>query len=96
MKYHLAMLLTIPAASFVLVGLTPSAQAQKLAGPNRPAVAPQGYVITPFGYFHPSCVREVASGDTVLADGRVQHADGTVDTELRFIVALVKRRAERL
>jgi hypothetical protein len=81
MKSHLAMLLTILAASFVLVGSSPSAQAQKLAGPNRPAAVPQGYVITPFGYFHPYCVREVASGGTVLADGRVQHADGTVDAE---------------
>jgi hypothetical protein len=53
--------------------------AQKVAGPNRPAGVPDGYVITPFGYFHPSCVRHIAAGATVLADGRVQHADGAVD-----------------
>jgi len=81
MKRHLAMLSIILAALFVLVMAAPSAQAQKIAGPNRPAAVPAGYVITPFGYFHPSCVRAVASGDTVLADGRVQHADGTADAE---------------
>ena len=53
--------------------------AQKVAGPNRPAGVPDGYVITPFGYFHPSCVRHIAAGSTVLADGRVQHADGAID-----------------
>jgi hypothetical protein len=54
MKRHL-LPITL-ATSFVLVITTWSAQAQKLAGPNRPAVVPEGYVITPFGYFHPSCV----------------------------------------
>jgi len=77
MKRRLAML----SAILVLVTATPSARAQKVAGSRRPAAVPEGYVITPFGYFHPSCVREVASGDTVMADGRVQHADSTADEE---------------
>ena len=77
MKRHL--LLTILATSFALVIASSSAQAQKPAGPTRPAAVPEGYVITPFGYFHPSCVRGIASGDTVLADGRVQHASGATD-----------------
>ena len=81
MKRHLAMLPMILTVSFVLVMATAAAPAQKLAGPNRPAAVPEGYVITPFGYFHPSCVGAVASGDTVLVDGRVQHADGTVEAE---------------
>jgi hypothetical protein len=81
MKRRPAMLPIILATSFVLVIATPFARAQKPAGPNRPAAVPDGYVITPFGYFHPSCVREVASGDTVLEDGRVQHADGTADAK---------------
>jgi hypothetical protein len=81
MKSYLAMILIMLTASFVLVGSTPSAQAQKVAGPNRPATVPEGYVITPFGYFHPSCVRGFESGATVLADGRVEHVDGTVDKE---------------
>jgi hypothetical protein len=74
------MLPTVAAAA-LLLGVTaiPFAQAQKQAGPNRPSAIPEGYVVTPFGYFHPSCVHGVASGETVLADGRVQHLDGSVD-----------------
>jgi hypothetical protein len=49
------------------------------AGPNRPANVPESYVITPNGYFHPSCVHQLAAAETVLGDGRIQHADGTVD-----------------
>jgi len=49
------------------------------AGPNRPANVPDGYVITPFGYFHPSCVQSLAVGERLLADGRVQHADGMAE-----------------
>jgi hypothetical protein len=79
MKPQLAILSMIFTAILVLLIATPFAQAQKLVGTNRPAAVPEGYVVTPFGYFHPSCVREVGSGDTVLADGRVQHADGGVD-----------------
>ncbi len=54
--------------------------AQKAVGPNRPANVPSDYVITPFGYFHPSCVRQVEDGETLLADGRLQFADGTEET----------------
>lgn len=48
-----------------------------VAGLNRPANVPQGFVVTPFGYFHPSCVMQLAEGNTLL-DRSVQHADGTV------------------
>jgi hypothetical protein len=54
--------------------------AQKTAGSNRPASVPSDYVITPFGYFHPSCVRQAMDGETVLADGRIRFADGSEDT----------------
>jgi hypothetical protein len=55
------------------------AQAQVPAGPNRPAQVPEGYVITPSGYFHPSCVLQIAEGETLMARGRVlQHADGSL------------------
>jgi hypothetical protein len=54
------------------------------AGPNHPAKVPDGYVITPFGYFHPSCVQSLATGERLLADGRVQHADGTVADNVAF------------
>jgi len=53
-----------------------------IAGPDRPPEVPEGYVITPFGYFHLSCVFRIEEGETLLADGRVQHADGTVETNV--------------
>jgi DNA-binding transcriptional regulator of glucitol operon len=49
------------------------------AGPNRPPNVPDGYVITPFGYFHASCVQSLAKGERLLADGRLQHADGNIE-----------------
>jgi len=53
--------------------------AQAPAGPNHPVGVPDGYVITPFGYFHPSCVLRLTEGEALLADGRViQHADGAI------------------
>lgn len=57
--------------------------ANSLAAPGagRPAEVPEGYVITPFGYFHPSCVLQLAEGETLLADGRVEHADGAVEAK---------------
>ena len=47
---------------------------------NRPPNVPEEYVITPFGYFHPSCVFLLAEGNTLLADGRVQHPDSTIES----------------
>jgi len=83
MKTHASILpLVVAVALFLAVVGIPCAQAQKVAGPNRPSTVPAGYIVTPFGYFHPSCVRGVASGETVLPDGRVQHQDGTVDDEV--------------
>ena len=54
--------------------------AQMPVGPNRPASVPSDYVITPFGYFHPSCVRQAKEGETVLADSRIRFADGSEET----------------
>lgn len=66
------------------LGFVATAQEQLLAPPplpvagvNRPAVVPEGYLITPYGYFHPSCVKELATGDTVQPDGTTLHPDGT-------------------
>jgi hypothetical protein len=50
-----------------------------VAGQDRPAAVPDGFVITPFGYFHPSCVRSISEEDVLLGDGRVAHTDGKVD-----------------
>jgi hypothetical protein len=37
------------------------------AGAHRPGNVPAGYVVTPFGYFHPSCVQSIAEDDALLA-----------------------------
>lgn len=74
-------------AAGVLACQTPPAEAQSsdsghampAAGPNRPASVPDGYVVTPFGYFHASCVQSLAKGERLLPDHRIQHADGSVD-----------------
>lgn len=70
---RVSMMALILCACFVSVAWT-----QQPAN-NRPLEVPEGYVVTPFGYFHPSCVRMVAESETLLADGRVEHADGTVE-----------------
>jgi hypothetical protein len=45
-----------------------------------PAEVPLGYVITPAGYFHPSCVKELAEGDELEQGGSVvRHADGMIE-----------------
>jgi hypothetical protein len=55
-----------------------AAQAQTTAGPNRPNTVPQGYVVTPFGYFHPDCINHLAEGDVVRRDQQaIQHRNGT-------------------
>jgi len=54
--------------------------AQVPAGAKRPASVPEGYLITPFGYFHPSCVLRLAKGDSLLQDlGVIRHANGSSD-----------------
>jgi len=58
--------------------------AQMPVGPNRPASVPSNYVITPFGYFHPSCVREIKEDQTVLGDGRILYANGTEEANVPF------------
>ena len=67
------------ALTMLVAGLT-AAQAQTPGGQNRPATVPEGYVITPFGYFHPSCVMHLGNGDEVRQDEKsVRHANGTSD-----------------
>lgn len=65
--------------SFTIPAVTLHAQAP--AGHNRPASVPEGYLITPFGYFHSSCVVRMAEGDKRIASGSaIQHRDGTINT----------------
>jgi hypothetical protein len=71
--------------SMFSASLSGQAAAPALAGDvaaaktSRPAQVPEDFVITPFGYFHPSCVLEIEEGEKLLADGRVKHVDGAVD-----------------
>lgn len=44
-----------------------------------PQGVPDYYEITPFGYFHPSCVRMTHNKDKILSDGSVLHADGSME-----------------
>jgi sugar lactone lactonase YvrE len=56
-------------------------KAQVPAGRNRPATVPEGYVVTPSGYFHPSCVKQLGKGDTLRPDEHaIQHSDGSFDS----------------
>jgi hypothetical protein len=72
-------LLKLIAITMLVAGLT-AAQALTPAGPKRPATVPADYLITPFGYFHPSCVAHLAKGDEVRKDeNTIRHADGTSD-----------------
>ncbi len=49
--------------------------------PGLPADVPDGYVITPSGYFHPFCVVEVADDETIdMASGTISRADGASRT----------------
>ena len=63
-----------------IVAVLIAAQALASAAPKRPATVPADYVITPFGYFHPSCVNHLAKGDVLLKDEKaIQHANGKAD-----------------
>jgi hypothetical protein len=55
------------------------AYAQTPAGPNRPAVVPEGYFITPSGYFHPSCILQLQAGESLLPGMVLQRADGALE-----------------
>ena len=47
---------------------------------SRPATIPADYRVTPFGYFHPSCIRRLAEGDELRrAEHLVRHRNGTTD-----------------
>ena len=71
-------LLKAMAIATMLVGSLTAAQALQTAGAHRPAAVPENYLITPFGYFHPSCVVQLAKGDELLTNkGVIQHSNGT-------------------
>jgi hypothetical protein len=45
-------------------------------GNGRPASVPDDYVVTPGGYFHPSCVIEVGDGERITGLGQIERSDG--------------------
>jgi hypothetical protein len=59
------------------LALSPTLHAQMEAGSHRPATIPSGYVVTPFGYFHPLCVQSIAEGERLMPDGQIQRSDGS-------------------
>ena len=58
--------------------LAHGAVAVRADDPTKPAVVPNDYVITPFGYFHPSCVQSVGTTEKLHDNGNIMRADGTV------------------
>ena len=76
-RIHTSRLLKSIAFTLFLAGF---AAAQRPAGEKRPAGVPAEFVVTPFGFFHPSCVNHLAKGDIVRDDeDAIQHANGTVE-----------------
>lgn len=61
-----------------------------------PQSVPGNYVVTPNGYFHPSCVHEVEQGAHLLADGGVQHANGVVTQQGLCAYPHFSRHGERI
>jgi hypothetical protein len=46
--------------------------------PHAPANVPRDYVVTPNGFFHPSCVQRVDADETLHPNGTVVRGDGSV------------------
>jgi hypothetical protein len=70
-----AAIVTLSVVSFMT-----AAQAFPRVATTRPAGVPEGFVITPSGYFHPSCVVELAKGDVLHSDVKtIARANGTVE-----------------
>ena len=65
-----------------------------LAGQKRPENVPANYVITPFGYLHPSCIHEVRASEELLSDGRLKRVDGSVDAEAPPACAFTRFKAD--
>ena len=52
---------------------------RSLAAESRPANVPSDFIVTPSGYFHPSCILTLGRRDVLLANGRLQRASGAVE-----------------
>jgi len=71
--------LLLGVSSNSLMGQQQTAPPLPLAGPNRPIGVPADYVITPFGYFHPSCVLQLKKGESFQDGGVLRHADSSTE-----------------
>ena len=61
----------------LLAGL---AAAQVPTAGKRPASVPADFIVTPFGYYHPTCVNHLAKGDVLMQDeATIQHVNGTYE-----------------
>ncbi|MDM7556355.1 hypothetical protein [Xanthomonas fragariae] len=63
-------------ASIAVAGFATAAERNLGA---RPAGVPADYVITPFGYFSPSCVQQIHDGDHITQDGGIQRVTGWLE-----------------
>lgn len=70
-------------AGIFLVLASTVCYAQATAGPNRPVTVPEEYLVTPFGYFHPSCVRHMAEGSRSTACGGARETAGSGHCRVR-------------
>jgi hypothetical protein len=77
--YTVVVYLAVALTGFGQATQKTTALALPLAGPNRPSGVPADYVITPFGYFHPSCVMQLKKGESIQPGGVLRHADGSTE-----------------
>ncbi len=69
------------AIQLVFTPFGPALRAEALRGHRHPAGVPEGFVGTPFGYFHPSCVRQLTHGDSLKPNKlAIRHEDGSFET----------------
>jgi hypothetical protein len=81
MRYVSRNLVALITATTALLVVPISAQnilSDSVSPQRRPAGVPSGYAITPFGYFHPSCIQKLAKGERLLASGHVERSDGAL------------------
>jgi hypothetical protein len=65
------------AADSVVTAVTPKAVSEFDAS-QRPQDVPADYVVTPNGFFSPSCVQPVHDGEKLHANGSIEAADGSI------------------
>ncbi|HEY0232970.1 MAG TPA: hypothetical protein VGC55_17115 [Dokdonella sp.] len=64
--------------------------------PATPASVPDGYVVTPNGYFHPSCVHHIEAGQRVHMQGGIENADHRMQTTRACAYAHFDARGNRI